>query len=348
MLEHFTAFACLRVQVDAADCAALLERVLASLAALGEGHLGALRALEAAHNAQLPGGADGGAASSAAAADGCPPAKAAAFVATVLDWETPPRGEACLPPPPGALVSGFGTPRGVATAAPPPPSPRTPGAAAAALQAGRPCAQPLRSLGGDPSAGCALWVAQLLERIEREAVAGGPPGGGAGGPAYGPPGALIRPELRLRLAAYAFVALRLPPGPLPGSGGGGGRRPAAGGAPDEGAAAEGLRRPGLARRTLADKHLPACDPLMTPVAAYELPWLVRPLVAASLGLQAACAAAAEEPRLPRRVRAALAAARFNLRPLAEPATLVCALAAWAAYRLLSAALAGFVSLLGDA
>jgi len=296
MLEHWVAFACVRVQVDAGDAAEVLTAVLAALAALGEGHLEALRALEAAHNAALPG---------ARAAPGPLAAKGAALLATLLDWEAPPRD---------ASAAGRATP----------PVPRTPGAAPPPA-AGLPTAAPLHTL--DPGLGVSQWVAVLMQRIEREA---------AFAAASASP---IRPELRLRLQAYAFAVLRLPPGPPPGSGGGGGARRAP--PADD---AEGLARPGLARRMLADKHLPARDPLTLPIASHELPFLARPLARLSLALRERARACAEDGRLPAWLRRALLACSPNLRPLSEPATLGCVAAVWLLWRVTCWFAGAFLSL----
>jgi len=266
-------------------------------------------------------------------------------MATLVDWEAQSAAGAGARVSPGAQARLVAPQPVPSLAYLPPQSPRTPGlppaglppTAAAAAASALPVAQPLHVL-ADPSTGVAQWVAMVIERIERESLGFG---GGGGGPLGGLGGGRGAPrtDLRLRLQAHAYAVLRIPPGPEPGVGGG-----AAGGTPrakaptgwgDDAVAAEGLERPLLARRTLADRHLRHAlpPPLMMPISSREVPFLVRPLVALSLALTRGCHEAAAEGyvwvwagqwrQLPlhRVVRRVLAGAQVNLRPLAETAML---------------------------
>ena len=333
LLEYFAGLACHRLQLDAQDCAALLDRVLCCYGAMGQAQIEALRELEAAHNALVVGlPAPQQPSAWAAAAAPC-------LAATLTDWEAAAKGAA-------AAVSPGARAQQAALLAPS--SPRTPASsfgasprhAAHTLQAAAAAPPPMLCV-FDERAGVAQCVGWLLERLaDREA-------------ALGP---FLRPDLRQRLASNAFAVLRVRVAqPVAQQGArGGGREGAAAGA--QAMRAERLARPGLARRNLAEQDVPRprdFDTMLRPIEGDELPLLVRLLVPLSRRVNAWAGLGGEQaPQwledavapLPvaQGVKAALGRARLNLRPLAEKQTLAALALAWllvATLRALAAALA---------
>jgi len=182
---------------------------------------------------------------------------------------------------------------------------------------------PLAAL--QPAGAAAQGVAWVLQVVEREAPFCATP---------------VRAELRQRLALCAQFALRLPPPPPP--------PPGAHATSGPDVTAEGFSRPGLAKRVLADRHLPPVDPWTAPVGSHEVSILVWPAVAASVWMTEALRGWGRgEGRVgaaaPARLRGWLLAQRVNLRPLAETASLaglaVLAVAWWLLRWLLRAATA---------